>query len=666
MVLAMGLLTGTQAAAERLLSPVAATPAEGAAAAMPGVARVQALALSRPALVALRAERAMAIDAFPLGADRTADVDVVRFDPFAPGARVQVMDAGGSHALSLPDRAYFSGTVRGEPESRVLLIAGTDAVQGFVAVGGQVYVYGPDGAGGHRGYALADVDPAVYPPPRDFCANGDHPELADTPGERALASGLLPPPVEGAPATLKQADVALETDQELRAKFGSDQAALDWIASLAAAATAIYERDVSVRLRVSYVRLWGAAATDPWTATSTTGSLDEVQAYWVAAANDMDTIAGPHDLVHFVSGKPVQGGVAYVNALCSRNYGFGVSQVHGSFDPTKPSTMWDVMVFAHELGHNFGSPHSHCYSPPLDKCYNQEAGCYSGAVVSSRGTIMSYCHLLGGVGNIDFTFGPVVSARIGTSVAGAACLAAAGGPVCGNGVVEAGEQCDDGNNANGDCCSSQCQREAAGSPCTSDGDACTTDACDAGGTCIHTPISPCGTTTSTTSTTTTTTTRRTTTSTVTVTTTSTSSTSTPAAPDGDRDGVPDAQDACPKTPSGDLVDDRGCSVCPCAGMPGGEPWPSGRAYMKCVREAILARAKLGQLTIVEARAALREKRHATCGRAKLTRCCLYPTAADTSGRCRMMSPTRCEAVGVRLDMAEDLGPGSCMPSPCER
>src|SRR5262245_58099253 len=105
MVLAMALLTGTKAGAERLLTPVAATALRPGAAGMPGVARVQAVSLSRTALAALRAERAAAITAFPLGADRTADVDVVRFDPFAPGARVEVMDAGGSHALSLPDRA---------------------------------------------------------------------------------------------------------------------------------------------------------------------------------------------------------------------------------------------------------------------------------------------------------------------------------------------------------------------------------------------------------------------------------------------------------------------------------------------------------------------------------------------------------------------------------
>jgi cysteine-rich repeat protein len=38
---------------------------------------------------------------------------------------------------------------------------------------------------------------------------------------------------------------------------------------------------------------------------------------------------------------------------------------------------------------------------------------------------------------------------------------ALGGAVCGNGVIEAGEECDDGNNSSGDGCSASCQSEAA-------------------------------------------------------------------------------------------------------------------------------------------------------------------------------------------------------------
>ncbi|MBI1813578.1 MAG: hypothetical protein HYR72_01225 [Deltaproteobacteria bacterium] len=41
---------------------------------------------------------------------------------------------------------------------------------------------------------------------------------------------------------------------------------------------------------------------------------------------------------------------------------------------------------------------------------------------------------------------------------------------CGDGVVDDGEECDDGNTTDGDCCSSTCQAEVPGSPYDTDGD----------------------------------------------------------------------------------------------------------------------------------------------------------------------------------------------------
>ena len=66
-------------------------------------------------------------------------------------------------------------------------------------------------------------------------------------------------------------------------------------------------------------------------------------------------------------------------------------------------------------------------------------------------------------------------------------------PFCGNGIPEGPEQCDDGNNANGDCCSATCTFEATGSPCADDGRVCTNDQCNAVGVCVH-PNKPEGTT----------------------------------------------------------------------------------------------------------------------------------------------------------------------------
>ena len=64
-------------------------------------------------------------------------------------------------------------------------------------------------------------------------------------------------------------------------------------------------------------------------------------------------------------------------------------------------------------------------------------------------------------------------------------------PSCGDGILDAGEACDDGNNLDGDCCSSFCEIGAANAPCD-DGRFCTTsDVCDAQARCIGSGT-PCG------------------------------------------------------------------------------------------------------------------------------------------------------------------------------
>lgn len=59
--------------------------------------------------------------------------------------------------------------------------------------------------------------------------------------------------------------------------------------------------------------------------------------------------------------------------------------------------------------------------------------------------------------------------------------------VCGNGAVEPGEGCDDGDTVAGDCCAGDCTLEPEGAPCD-DGLFCTADACDGAGGCSAVPL----------------------------------------------------------------------------------------------------------------------------------------------------------------------------------
>ena len=647
-------------------APAPAAPllsrSRGGSTSLVGVGGVQKLDLDRPGLVALRASERTVLSAFPLGSRRTADLVVERFTPFEPGVRVEVMGAGGRRPLALPDHVYFRGKIADEDDSLVVLVAARNGVRGFVVSGGDVFPFGPDSRGGHRSYSLRDADPTIHRPPGDFCANDLHPEAVAVPP----AAELLPP-VAAAPGALRLADIAIETDQELRAHFLSDAAELDYLASLAAATTAIYERDVAVRLRFSYIRLWNSP--DPWTATDPTGSLNELRRYWNDPTNQMATVAGPRTLVHFVSGKSIQGGVAYIDVLCSTGLGYGVSQVYGSFDLSRPSQIWDVLVFAHEVGHNFGSPHTHCYSPPIDQCYNQETGCYSGPVVSSRGTIMSYCHLLaGGLSNMDLRFGNVVSARIGQSVAAASCL----GTVAGSTTTTTAPATTSTSSRS----TSSTTRSTTTSTTTTNRVTTSTTPTSTTSTSSTRPTTTSTTVTTTTSTSTSSTRPAATSTTATTVSTSSSTSTVPAATttttslpspsgDGDGDGVPDAADLCPTTPRGDLVDASGCSVCPCDGPRPGEGWASRAAYLGCVRAQAKHLGTAGTLGRRTQRTALQAARRSSCARTGGTRCCLYTGPDDPTGHCRVMSGPAC-AARAATGRAVALGPGSCRPSPCAR
>src|SRR6185436_9337212 len=102
---------------------------------------------------------------------------------------------------------------------------------GFVASGGTLYSFGPDGAGGHASWSARDVDPKAFPPPELFCGNDLAPELNAPPAAPSLPghSAVAPP---AATTSLREAEVAVETDAELYDKFGNDAETLDYLAAL--------------------------------------------------------------------------------------------------------------------------------------------------------------------------------------------------------------------------------------------------------------------------------------------------------------------------------------------------------------------------------------------------------------------------------------------------
>jgi len=432
-----------------------------------------------------RARQVVDLDDVPLAGGGYASFRAVPIDPFAADAQVFTFNGVTQQPIPRPDVSIYEGTDAADPKRHLLLsIVGGNTIWAVVREDGAAttLILPADDAAATSG-AHAVLDPRTAPPPSHPLCDGDK----ATPGTLAPlgASTLaIPPSADAPPGPPLAIEVLVDVGFDLFAnRFASSTTlASAYAANVFGAVSAIYRRDVNVAILIKQLVIWTSA--DPFSGASTSAQLT---AYlnW----NKANRSGVSRDVAHLIANLSGAGGIAYLGVLCNNSFGYGVSNLHGIYS-TFPSFgyLWDVQVTAHELGHNAGSPHTHCYSPPLDNCYNQEEGCYSGPVAASVGETMSYCHLSGGNG-IEMGFGATVGGVIRSTAVAANCVTSAPG-TCGNGTVETGEQCDDGNVEDGDCCAATCTFEGSSTPCADDGDPCTSDIC-ANGSCAHVPPGTC-------------------------------------------------------------------------------------------------------------------------------------------------------------------------------
>lgn len=367
------------------------------------------------------------------------ELELERVSVFAPDVEIVLHAPSGDTYLPIPDIAYFIGKVAGRPTSRVSLGMARDGkLEGIVADRGSYWTFADQPADATVEAMLVDTE-RLARQQGGFRCDVDRMSTADllNPPD-ALPETEIEAVISQLNATegvLYTARVAIETDQEFLAKFANPAAATTYVGNLFAFASAIYSDEIDTNMVVSHLSLW--AAPDPWAQTTTACGLLEFGKYW----NDNRATVS-RTIAHFLSGKNNGGGIAWLGVLCSGSFsltpaqvgcgtlsgnsnwggGYGYSgQLAGNFNPTTQTLVWDAMVTNHEIGHNFNSPHTHCYggiggnANPVDACYSGECGgtgcsCTAatlpGPANSGAGTLMSYCHLLGGgLNNISPTFG---------------------------------------------------------------------------------------------------------------------------------------------------------------------------------------------------------------------------------------------------------------------
>lgn len=433
----------------------------------------------------------------------TSNLELERFEVWRSDAVVMI----GARRVEAPKSLYFRGIVDGDPNSRVLLsVREKGGVDGMVFRGNGSWSIG--NAKGQSGLRSKQADQESFQ--KSFECGLDH-----LPAELRLGAEDDRAVAESPSTVFDQpydATIAIDTDYEyynlgaFSAPTPAERAAkaLDYMGDLIGYSDLVYSREIDTDMAIGFARLWdGGAASDPWTIGScgtepcgTDDALYQFQDYW-----NVNMKSTPRTVAHMLSGKGLGGGIAYIGVLC-QNYGpgstsdYGLSaSLGGSFNwngsqaSNPASVVWDIMVVQHEIGHNFNSPHTHDYcniggsALPIDNCYDDGStdGCLSGnpnvlpsctadpitayTSGSGKGTIMSYCHLLAGsYGNMAMTFGEghpcgTLPGRQADRMSAHVVSRAASYPLCfasslcGNGTIDAGEECDGGNLNDGTCAS---------------------------------------------------------------------------------------------------------------------------------------------------------------------------------------------------------------------
>ncbi len=366
----------------------------------------------RATLNAVDAGGRVRLERWPVAPGDRRTVTLERQSVYGPETRIFEVSDTGVRPLPRSPRRHFIGEIDDEPGSGVLVILDprSGLVTGMSVSGGETFdLEALPGGAASEFRVVAAEERAAGQAAHWGCGEEELEQPSELPDLPFPATALT---AEKSTVPL-EAVLAIDTDTELLSqKFGNNTgAAADYVADLIAAMNVMYSRDLDVTLiqGTTYLR----TGSDPYSVNSggsaSSAELNEFGNYWKSHYGSVQ-----RTLAAMLSGKSPNpnsaSGIAWIGGLCSTTYGYSFSKV---FKTTYLSG--DAKLVGHEIGHNFGSPHTHCYNPPIDHCVSSGGSCYSGptSCPGGPGTVMSYCHLTGCGSTLEFH--PTVINRILTN-----------------------------------------------------------------------------------------------------------------------------------------------------------------------------------------------------------------------------------------------------------
>ena len=204
--------------------------------------------------------------AWPLEPGRSGEVVLTRRDVYAPGASIHVEDGNASREEPRSRLVFLFGEVVGDEATRVLVSVDPLVMRlhGFTRTADGFTELRPLAPDGPDEYLVAPsvgfLDPSMERP--GFTCG--QPELAEPEPDTRFLPESTPTGIE-AVAAVRQATLAVDTDNEfMNLKFANNTtSATNYIASLFALMTVIYERDLQVRVLQGTTFLRVSTTADP-------------------------------------------------------------------------------------------------------------------------------------------------------------------------------------------------------------------------------------------------------------------------------------------------------------------------------------------------------------------------------------------------------------------
>jgi hypothetical protein len=346
------------------------------------------------------------------------ELELVQVNLFASNFRVTTSDSQGA-PVATENGVHYWGTIKGSEGSLAAISVFKNEVIGFYSSEKEGnFVIGKLGGNNPRRdhilYAEKDL-------------TGSIPVDCDMPDDNNAYSADQLDTSSTAQVT-RCVKVFIETDFDLFQNKGSVNETVNYMTGVFNQSAALYSNE-GIPISISEIFVW--TSPSPYTGGDSFTQLAQFQ-------NTRTSFNG--DVAHLVDLQNQGGVAAGFNGFCNPNR--SQSECYSGIFPffeNVPTYSWTVNVFTHEMGHLFGSRHTHACvwngnGTAIDGCGPQAGyseGC-NGPIPPEGGTIMSYCHLNPVGINFSLGFGPQPGNVIRNAFNGASCLGTCGAP--GNGT----------------------------------------------------------------------------------------------------------------------------------------------------------------------------------------------------------------------------------------